>query len=214
MAPEEFLNLMLTFVADERSGGWKDEWSPTAAFAASGFTCIRHADLVQAVSQNEYGRPEDLVVSFSQENVHEYVAVPDGVNKLAALKMLVGDHFATMGNKHWGTPTDIAMLAKSLRIGFIIVASVCFGNDRWIAGLNLEAADFPHWICLYNKWVPSGHGGSMAPIHFQLAEYRPSNGLRPAASVFKIADLPPALVEHYNRCNDKNIGQRSSGGIN
>jgi len=213
MEPEAFLNLMLTFVADERAGGWKDEWSPTAAFAESGFSCIRHADLVQAVSQNEDGRDGDLIMSFSQEGVDEPAAVPDGVNKLAALKMLVGDHFATMGNKHWGTPTDIAMLSNSLHIGFIIVASVCFGNDRWIAGLNLEAADFPHWICLYNKWVPSGHEGLMAPIHFQLAEYRPSNGLGSAASVFKIADLPPALVEHYNLCNDKRIGQRSSGGF-
>ena len=127
--------------------------------------------------------------------------------------MLVGHHFATMGSKRWGTSTDIAMLSKSLHIGFIIVASVCFGNGRWIAGLNLEAADFPHWICLYNKCIPIGHGGAMVPMHFQLAEFTPSNGLRPAASVFKIADLPPALVEHYNLCNEKNIGQRSSGGI-
>ena len=118
-----------------------------------------------------------------------------------------------MGNKHWGTPTDIAMISKSLSLGFIIFASRCFGNGRWIAGLNLETADYPYWICLYNKWIPLGDGVNWAPMHFQVAEYRLGSRSGDAASFFKIADLPPLLIEHYNLCNEKSIGESSTGGI-
>ena len=108
---------------------------------------------------------------------------------------------------HWGTVTDVKILADVLDMGLIVFASANQGgsaeDSRWIYGTNFDRADYPHWMLLYN----------IDNVHFQLAGLAPLCG-DPSTSVFRIDDVPDALKEHYNRCNGHCImGSKYRGGI-
>jgi hypothetical protein len=205
MEPEVFLDFMITLEADERVQGadWPEGWSPQQELRRAGFQTLLDAENVRAVSANEDGRPEDIIIIFRQDGRDEVWPLTGGRDKLAELKRTVSEHFAELGNNHWGTTTDIAMLAEALNIGFIVFGSHVLGSGHWIHGLNLERADFPFWILLYNAGA----------VHFQLAEVSSQAAAEPPRSAFTTGDIPRGLAQHYNLCNEKHIGQGSSGGV-
>ena len=127
-----------------------------------------------------------------------------GLTKLTALKAAVGDRFTQMGQMHWGTTTDVGLLAEALNIGFIVFSSLMQGDGRWIYGLNLKRAEFPFWILLYNS----------NEVHFQVPVLSNQEVLATPTSVYQTSELPRALAQHFELCNKMTIGQRDRGGVN
>ena len=74
---------------------------------------------------------------------------------------------------------------------------------RWMFGLNLERADFPYWMMLYN----------IDCMHFQLLICSSAECPQEHTSVFASAELPQALKHHWNLCNERTFGSASQGGI-
>ena len=114
----------------------------------------------------------------------------NGSGILCELRAQVRDVFQTPGDLHWGTITDIAMLAEHLNVGFIVWSSTCQGNGRWIYGLNLSRGDVPHWMMLYCRDV----------THYQLAQLHAPDLPTPRC-FFPMHTIPAPLASHYNLCN-------------
>ena len=112
-----------------------------------------------------------------------------------------------MGNHHWGTVTDIAMLTESLNLGFMVMSNKEQQRHaqaaRWMFGLNVERADFPYWMLLYNIDL----------THFQLLACSDLSSGVVGTSVFSAVDVPPALKNHWNLCNERFFGSASQGGV-
>ena len=70
-------------------------------------------------------------------------------------------------------------------------------------GLNLDRADFPYWMMLYN----------IGQTHFQLLTCADVNANTGQTRVFAAADVPLALKNHWNLCSDRRFGYSSQGGI-
>ena len=186
MEPESFLDLVLTLAFSERTQGarWQEGWSPRLELCQAGFQTLLTANNVVAVSANEFGRPEDLVILYRKDNVDTPWACSDGMTKLAALKGAVADRFAQMGQTHWGTTTDVGLLSEALNVGFVVLSSQMQGRGRWIYGLNLKRTDFPFWVLVYNSGL----------VHFQVPVLSALDGSAPYHSVFRSEELPRAYL--------------------
>ena len=206
MEPETFLDLVLTLVFTERTQGarWQEGWSPRQELCHAGLQTLLTANNVVAVSANEYGRPEDLVILYRQGNIDTPWACSDGMTKLTALRGAVADRFAQMGQTHWGTTTDIGLLSEALNIGFVVFSSQMQGQGRWIYGLNLKRTDYPFWVLVYNSGL----------VHFQVAVLSALEGSAPYRSVYRSEDVPDALAQHFALCSGMPMGQRDQGGVN
>ena len=169
MQPEEFLDLLITCSNEERlvqqgvqGALWQDRWSPAQLLTQFGYQDLLQADSVVAVSADEDMRPEDITILYRRSNNSVLLPVPNGVNTLRALQTAMADFFRQPGHMHWGTVTDLRMLAVALNIGCIVFSDAPQDGSaasRWIYGLNCDRGDFPLWMVLYN----SGN------VHFQLA---------------------------------------------
>ena len=141
--------------------------------------------------------------SYHREGTSARRRVLAGETTLAQLRGELRDVFSTPGNVHWGTVLDVGMLAEALNLGFIIFSDAMQGANRWIYGLNTSPGDYPYWLLLY----------SSGDAHFQLAAATSMRGDAPA-SAFALAELPRALVDHYNLCNTSSpVGSAFRGGI-
>jgi hypothetical protein len=211
MTPEDFLNLLITLTFMERSAQqklegafWHDRWSPQQLLIDFGFGDLLAAETVLAVSANEDMGPQDIVVLFRKDNDPHSLPLDNGATNLRALQGAVGDVFSQPGHTHWGTVTDVQMLAVALNVGMIVFSSQDQGQDHWIYGLNCDRGDFPLWMVLYNR----------SNQHFLLGAITVDPN-RPGTTVFPTADLPPMLLEHYNVCNgDAPVGSQYRGGVN
>ena len=214
MQPEEFLDLLILFRCEEvlaqqhvPGAVWQDGWSPTQLLTQHGLHELLTAENVQAVGPNDDMGPEHILILYRRGNHSVQLPVPNGVSSLRALRVAVGNFFRQPGHVHWGTATDLRMLAVALDIGFIVFSSApqdgAVGR-RWIYGLNCDRGDFPLWMVLYNR----------GNVHFQLAALM-CHVRRLRHSVFRTAELPETVVQHYNLCNGRNpIGSHYRGGVN
>ena len=112
------------------------------------------------------------------------------------LRIRMQEIWSTPGNCHWGTVTDVAMLADALDIGFIIFPNSPFGrnHERWMYGVHTQKRNFPYWVMLYCEHV----------THFLLAEVATTE----AASYtcfFSDVDLPSTLRDHWSLCNPASL---------
>ena len=105
---------------------------------------------------------------------------------------------------HWGTITDVGFLSEALKIGFIIFGSTMLGAGRWIHGLNLEGADFPYRLSLYNIDV----------VYFQFLVMTGQECSENGLSVLCAEDVPPPVAQHFQLCNNMCIGHRGGSGVN
>ena len=113
---------------------------------------------------------------------------------LHALKQHVSAECGQTGNNHWGTVTDIQMLAIAFNVGFIIFPMPKDGDPGdprgWVKGLELDRGDFSHWMLLY----------CISNVHFQLFFLQCGRGAS-YKSVYPIEALPAPLQQQYNLNN-------------
>ena len=112
-----------------------------------------------------------------------------------------------MGNHHWGAVTDVGMLSEALNLGLIIMSDRdqerVSQSLRWMFGLTLERADFPHWITLYN----------IDNTHFQLLMRCKSGESGEKTCVFSTDQMPEHSRNHWNLCDERPFGEQSQGGV-
>jgi hypothetical protein len=207
--PEEFLNFLVSCALQQQAnpGLWFDLWHPVDLLDRQSFGFLTSAETVEAVGSLGDGGPgadDHLVVTFRQEGHPETRRVERGETFLVSLREEVRDIFATPGNMHWGTATDVVLLAEELGVGLIVFSNTPQGVDnRWIYGVSAVRGDYPFWLLLYCS----------DNVHFQLAAATSTAGAA-SASAFRLRDLPDALVAHYNLCNSSMpIGRAFHGGI-
>jgi hypothetical protein len=122
MPPEDFLNLLLQFHSQQTSdpGQWFDHWDPETVLVRRGFAFLTHAETVQAVEGHEDSQASELRVAFRTDDGASHVhALQNGATLLAQLREDVEGVFAVLGHMHWGTSTDLVMLAEALNVGFV-----------------------------------------------------------------------------------------------
>ena len=133
--------------------------------------------------------------------------VEDGQSKFQSLRQSCEEQLSIMGNHPWGTVTVVVMLSEALNLGLIIMSDIVqlqgSQNQRWIFGLNLERADFPHWLILYN----------LASANFQLLMSKPIDGNGDKTCVFSAAQVPDSLRAHWKLCNERRYGSHAQGGV-
>ncbi len=175
--------------------------APGDELLRQGFDLLLDADRVNGVERDE----QDGVSIASQHGAQSLVSNhPAGVQQLAALKEVIGEHFTTMGHKHWGTELDLAILSETLNVGFVILSSTAQGGQRWIKNYGATRADFPFWVILYNH----------RDVHNQLAGLRAGvDGITRLAFHYALADMPAALTVHWERRTRLPLGQASRGGF-
>ena len=206
---EDFLNLMLTWALQERAtpDEWHDGWSPSQVLAESGFGFVLDLENIRAVGNVDPGDPSSLVVVGRSGPDDVSVPVENGMWLLKGLRDACSKHLSVMGNHHWGTVTDIAMLSESLNLGFMVISNKAQQRQaqgaRWMFGLNVERADFPYWMTLYNIDL----------THFQLLACSGLDDGADGTSVFPAADVPLALRNHWNFCSERFFGSGSQGGV-
>ena len=207
--PEEFLDLMLTWALTEKATPheWFDGWSPSQVIAECGGGFLMNFENIRAVGCTPGDDPDALVFVGRSGSEDVTVRVDNGRVILEDLRRTCQSHLSVMGNHHWGTVTDIVMLSESLNIGFMVMSNKAQQRNaqgaRWMFGLNLERADFPYWMMLYNIDL----------MHFQLLSCADLNVDVERTNVFAAADVPLALREHWNLCNERHFGYASQGGI-
>ena len=210
--PEEFLDLMLTWALIETTtpNEWYDEWSPSQVLAESGFGFLSNMENIRAVGSVPGDDPDSLVVVGRSGSHDVSIRVENGTVLLQDLRRACQSHLSIMGNHHWGTVTDIAMLSESLNLGFMVLSNkeqqrhvLSGGGRQWMFGLNVERADFPYWMLLYNIDL----------THFQLLACSDLSSGVEGTSVFSPVNVPPALKNHWNLCNERFYGSASQGGV-
>ena len=201
--PEDFLNLFVGFVHQQVAGQWLDSWDPADLLRQHDMDFLLEAESVEAIGANEDGRPEDILVSIQRNGFSERKVIADGFHKLAALRGDLRDIMGMPGNTHWGTATDVNLLAASLNVGFIIFSNRAMGDGEYVYGLNATRADYHWWITLY----------CVDNAHFQLVALQCSPH-HPSRVCWSEAALPQALRRAYNRNNGTcEIGRGYSGGV-
>ena len=207
--PEEFLDLMLTWTLTEKAApdAWYDGWSPSQAMTECGCGFLMNFENIRAVGCVAGDDPDARVFVGRSGSEDVRVRVDNGSVILSDLRRTCLSHLSVMGNHHWGTVTDVVMLSESLNIGFVVMSNTPQQRNpqgaRWMFGLNLERADFPYWMMLYNIDL----------MHFQLLICSKLDMAEERTSVFESADVPLALREHWNLCNERQFGYGSQGGI-
>ena len=207
--PEEFLDLMLTWAMTEKAtpDQWFDGWSPSQVMHECGFGFLLDFENVRAVGHTPGDDPDSLVFVGRSGSDDVPVSRDNGRTLLADLRRICRSNLAIMGNHHWGTVTDIVMLSESLNLGLMVMSNVAQQRNaqesRWMFGLNLERADFPYWMMLYN----------IDRMHFQLLTCSDVTASTGQTSVFAAGDVPLALKNHWNLCSDRRFGYSSQGGI-
>ena len=203
MQPEEFLDFVLTLVTTYRANASPDQWNPIQVLEQAGFQVLLHATNVLAVEERD-DNIGNLHVCYKQSTGEELVSIiPDGHVKLAALKRQLCKIFATRGNVHWATATDVVFLGEACMLGFVIFTNRQQGNDGWLYGFNPRRGDFPYWLCLY----------CIDNFHFKALRLHNLNSDN-ATSHWPIDDLPEEIRQHYNFCNRNNpVGSAYAGGI-
>ena len=197
MQPEAFLNILISSMNHERSGGFPDQWSPTVELERAGFGFLVRgkANAVEAIGENEDGEPGDMIVQYNKG----YASVPhvlqQGTVHLAQLRENIRNIWREPGNVHWGNVTDAEKLSDALRLGLVIFDSRgqrrYQGDANWIYGTSLEDARFDYWGLLYCR----------NNTHFQVAE---ATLLQTAtrSCYFHVDAMPQSIRAHYNHCNN------------
>ena len=207
--PEEFLDLMLTWALTEKAAPntWLDGWSPSELLSECGFDFLLNFENVRAVGCTPGDDPDSLVFVGRCGSHDVSYRVDNGNVILDNLRRACQNHLSIMGNHHWGTATDVVMLSEALNVGFMILSNTAqqwnAQDSRWMFGLNLERADFPYWMTLYN----------IDQTHFQLLACTDLNSGPTETCIFSAAETPLALRTHWNLCNERHFGAASQGGI-
>ena len=106
-----------------------------------------------------------------------------------------------MSQSEWTTVEQFWRTSDALANRTFLLWATILG--ALLYGLNLERADFPYWVMLYNIDL----------MHFQLLSCADLNVDVERTSVFAAADVPLALREHWNLCNERHFGYASQGGV-
>ena len=141
----------------------------------------------------------DLVVALTRTSAQagapmsaeDLVPIPQGQSFLAGLRGALKDKFQVCGNHHWGTVTDCAAISDSLDVGVLIFADkLQQRGTQCLVNVDAIRGDFTYFVALW--WDE--------PIHFRLAQYK-ADASSTYRSFWRASELPPALREHYNKCN-------------
>ena len=195
------MNFLVGGSLQERSGGWRDRWSPSTLLRAHGFRQLVGCDAVRAVGADHSSDADsgDLAVAFTRSSAEAGAAASDeiivsiaqGQSLLVALRHAVQEEFEKCGNHHWGTVTDCRALSEYFDVGMLIFAnSLLHSGTQCLVNVDALRGDYAYYIALW--WDD--------PVHFRLAQYREGEGA-PWRSFWSVNDLPPSLRAHYNLCN-------------
>ena len=142
-------------------------------------------------------------MSFRRAGRLEAEILENGALLLPMLREQLRAVLQTAGNTHWGTWTDINLLANSLNIGFVVFSNANLGDGQYIYGLNATRADYPWWVSLY----------CANNTHFQLAAVHHQQDQR-SRVFWPVLGMPDTFRREYNRSNGNcPIGQCYAGGI-
>ena len=153
---EELLDLMLTWALIEKAtpGEWFDGWSPPQVLTECGFGFVLNLETIRAAGCLPGDDLDSLLVVGRSGSDDLSIRLDNGTVMLEDLRRCCQSHLSTMGNHHWGTVTDIAMLSEGMNPGFMVMSNKPQQRQapgaRWMFGLNVERADFPYWMMLYN----------------------------------------------------------------
>ena len=195
--PEVFLNIIVSSMSQQAAGAdWLDAWSPARELQKAGFGFLvnEKANVVEAVGENEYGVPGDIMVQYNRAQGSKVHVLKNGAVRLTQLQESIRAIWRELGNMHWGTVTDAEKLASTLRLGLVIFSNTAQrryqGSEGWIYGTSMEDATFDYWGLLY----------CINNNHFQVVE---ASSVRTSerSSFFRREQLPASILAHYNSCN-------------
>ena len=188
------LTLRSQAAADQGSGQlWQDEWDPRELLegASLSFLCNPQIEAIHAIEYHD----GNAVLSFRTSNDGDMIqAVDDFSLHVFDAQQAFAQQVQIPGNHHWGTVTDIEMLAQAMNVGFIVFPVTKQGAaerpDGWVYGLHLHRGNFTHWMLVY----------CIQNTHFQLAWVRSGNAAT-YKCIFSTEELPQALRDQYNLNN-------------
>ena len=144
-----------------------------------GVSFLVGAITTEAVGAREDNESNKLHVCYIDANHEEQVRDWDnGKSSLWSLRAALKAAYATPGNMHWGTDTDLSLLSTYYNIGFLVFSDIPQGNGSHLYSMNAERADWPYWICLY----------CIGTTHFQLLFQKSASSASPTC-FFSVSDI-------------------------
>ena len=207
-APETFLDYVVSRAMDMRSGFFRDGWNPRALLQACGFSALLDCESVLAYGDAADGDSGDATCRIVRTDAYrggareeQLVCLPQGHSCLTALRVCVKDEIMRLGNNHWGDWFDVQSLSDGLDVGVLMFCDELQDEGRQcFYNIGAQREDYAFWIALW--WDP--------PTHFRLAQLACGDeelgaNVEPShtgfISFWATAELPHALLEHYQSCN-------------
>ena len=193
MSDLDVLNRLVSMRSQADAHLWHDHWDPRDLLMHNGLHLLADPT-VDRINGIEYHEGNGLIAFRTTDGHDHVVAVEDFSVRVCNVQESFANELAIPGNNHWGTLTDIEMLAEKLNVGFLIFPVDKQGNPEdprgWMYALHLHRGDFTHWMVVY----------CITNTHFQLAWIR--CGLNASyRCLFTTDTLPSALRDHYNLNN-------------
>ena len=204
--PEQFLDYVLLGAQDKRCGVFEDSWDPEEVMLQCGFACLRDDRGLLAESVLAYQREPNgdatLRIAFTiaqrgaGDREERVVCLTDGQASYTKLLTQVQKMHTTPGNFHWGTQLDVQHLCEKLNVGILMFCDYLqLGGTQCLYNIGASRENFPYWIALWWR----------EPVHFRLAELgTEEDGMHEHGRYrcfWRAGDLPPALLQEYQRCN-------------